>query len=252
MSTKVGIKKKSQIAYIELNRPERLNAIDLEMLNEFNKVLQDVKKDDSIKVIIISGNGEKGFSAGADISYLRSLTPTEFNEFNDYACEVFTFLEEMGKVSIAAMHGYTVGGGCELSEACTLRVAEEDAQIGQPEINIAGVAGWGGTTRLPRLIGSSKALELLLTGRIISAQDAANLGLVNRVAPKGKLIEIAEELAQEILSKSSLAIRYTIDAVYHGIEMNKLDSLKVGAKNSALMSSTQDFIERTNTFLKAK
>jgi enoyl-CoA hydratase len=250
MFTSIQLEKKGVIAYLCLNRPERLNAIDMGMLEEIRAALEDLKRDSSITVIIISGNGSKGLSSGADIHYMRSLSPVAFYQFNQYACEVLLLLEELGKVSIAAMHGVTVGGGCELAEACTFRVAEEGAQIGHPEINIGGLAGWGGTTRLPRLIGMSRAVELLLTGKFLSVHEAAELGLVHRIAPLGKLKETAEALAQELLPKSALAIEYGLDAMYRGIEASKRESLGIGAKNSALLSSSRDFIESTEAFIK--
>ena len=248
----VVCKKKRGVAYLLLNRPEVLNTINREMLERLSRFLEDIRKEDSVKAVIISGSGEKAFSAGADISYLSQASPLEVRDLARLAVSVTGQLESLGKVSVAAINGYALGGGLELAEACTLRIAAKSARLGHPEVRIGAVAGWGGTTRLPRLIGKGRAAELLLTGRMISADDAFAYGLVNRVVDHDLLMEGTRDLLNEVLSQSSLAVKMTWEAVHRGLDLPVDESARLGADYFGLAAATQDFRAGTKAFLKKK
>jgi enoyl-CoA hydratase len=240
-----------QIGIITINRPGKLNALNHETLTELDQLLEIIKSDDS-KVIIITGSGEKAFVAGADINEINKLDEKSGAEFSKFGQEVFNKIEQLGKPVIAAVNGFALGGGCELALACHIRLASEDAKFGQPEIKLGIIPGYGGTQRLPRIIGFSNAAELLLTGNTIDAYAAEKLGLVNKVVGKEELMREAINLAQKICSFSSLTIRKILEAILFTGYKNTGEGL---ANESALFGAccaTEDFKEGTEAFLQKR
>ncbi len=248
----VLLKKNKGIACLTLNRPDALNTINGEMLNLLGHLLDSLKTDNSVRAVIITGAGDRAFSAGADIGFFSAATPAEVRSRAQLAVETFSVIENLGKPVIAAINGYALGGGLELAEACTLRIAVKSAKLGHPEVRIGAVAGWGGTTRLPRLIGRGRAAELLLTGRMISAEDAFNIGLLNRVVDQAALMKEAEAFMQEILEQAPLAVKMTWEAMHRGLNMSLDESAALGADCFGLIAGTEDFREGTAAFVKKR
>lgn len=245
----VLIKKKAGIACLTLNRPDVLNTINKEMLERLTSLLIAIRSDDTVRAVIITGAGEKAFSAGADIGFFSTASPLEVRTRAQLAVETYSCIEGLGKPVIAAINGYALGGGLELAEACTLRVAVSAARLGHPEVRIGAVAGWGGTTRLPRLIGKGRAAEMLLTGKMISSEEALEFGLVNRVVEPENLMKATEALLQEILSQAPLAVKMTWDAMHRGMDLPLDESTRLGADYFGLVAATDDFKEGTKAFL---
>ncbi|VEP14140.1 3-hydroxypropionyl-coenzyme A dehydratase [Hyella patelloides LEGE 07179] len=237
------------IGWITLNRPEVLNALSLEVLEKLSFIFDDVKVNQDVKAVVITGAGEKAFSAGANIQYLNHASPLEVQTYSRLAVTVTNKIENLGKVVIAAINGYALGGGLEIAEACMLRIAVSDAQLGHPEVRIGAVAGFGGTTRLPRLIGKGRATELLLTGNLISAQEAQQLGLVNRVVEADQLMKETKSLLDDILTRAPVAVGLTWEALHRGLNMTLEESAMLGADYFGLVASTEDFREGTRAFL---
>ena len=246
----VLFKKKSGIACLTLNRPDVLNTINGEMLERLAHLLDSIKKDDTVHAVIITGAGERAFSAGADIGYFSTASPLEVRSRALLAIEAYSRIENLGKPVIAAINGYALGGGLELAEACTLRVAVTSAKLGHPEVCIGAVAGWGGTTRLPRLIGKGRAADLLLTGRMISAEEALSFGLVNRVVEPEYLMKETESFLREILGQAPLAVKMTWEAIHRGLDMSLDEATRLGADYFGLVATTDDFKEGTGAFIK--
>ena len=251
-SDHVIYQKKSGIARLTLNRPEALNTINRDMLKQLDVFLDKIRADDAVHAVIITGTGNKAFSAGADIGFLSTASALDVRDLARLAVSVYSRIETLGKVVVAAINGYALGGGLELAEACTLRIAVNGARLGHPEVRIGAVAGWGGTTRLPRLIGKGRAADLLLTGRMISAEEALNMGLVNRVVEPAWLIPECENLLKEILAQSPLAVRLTWEAMHRGLDVGIDESARLGADYFGLVASTGDFREGTFSFIKKK
>jgi enoyl-CoA hydratase len=245
----VHYQEKKGIGWIILNRPEALNALSEDVLQRLASILDKVKIDDGVKAVMITGAGEKAFSAGADIKFLNRATPLEVREFAKLAVAVNHKIETLGKVVVAAINGYALGGGLELAEACILRVAVRDARLGHPEVRLGAIAGFGGTTRLPRLIGKGRAAELLLTGRLVTAEEALRTGLVNRVVESENLLSETENLVLEILSQAPIAVRMTWEAIHRGLNLTLEESTLLGADYFGLVASTEDFREGTKSFL---
>ncbi len=240
---------KGNVVYLTLNRPEVLNALNQELLFEINDELTRTKDDPDIQAVIITGAGDKAFSAGADIQYLNQASPLEVRKLAQLAVSVTRLIENLGKISIALINGFALGGGLELAESCMLRIAVNSAKLGHPEVKIGAVAGWGGTTRLPRLIGKSRATELLLTGKIIGADEALQLGLLNRVTTPEDLREVGEKLLQEILQNAPVAVNLTWEAIHRGLDVSIDESTRLGADYFGLVASTEDFRSGTEAFL---
>jgi enoyl-CoA hydratase len=236
------------IARISFNRPDALNAMTKDLLQQLGSILDKIKIDDAVKAVIITGTGE-AFSAGADIKFLNMALSLEVREFAQMAVLVNQKIETLGKVVVAAINGYALGGGLELAEACMLRMTVPDARLGHPEVRIGAIAGFGGTTRLPRLIGKGRATELLLTGRLVTAEEALRLGLINRVVEPENLLSEAENLVLEILSQSAVAVRMTWEAIHRGMNLTLEESTLLGADYFGLVASTEDFREGTKAFL---
>lgn len=237
------------IGQITLERPEILNALNEEMLGRLASVLDEAKSDTAVGAVILTGAGERAFSAGADIGYLNRATPLEVRELALLAVGVTSKIENLGKPVVAAINGDAFGGGLELAEACTLRIAVPHARLGHPEVRIGAVAGFGGTTRLPRLIGKGRAAELLLTGKPMDAEEALRVGLVNRVAEPGALLQETEELVHEILAQAPIAVGMTWEAIHRGLNLTEEESALLGADYFGLVAATDDFREGTRSFL---
>ena len=246
------VAREDAIAIVTINRPKVLNALSSETLDELRRSLLALRHDASIRCVIVTGAGDKAFVAGADINELAQLTPARAREHALRGQHVFDLLENLGKPVIAAINGYALGGGCELAMACALRLAADTAKLGQPEVNLGLIPGYGGTQRLARLIGSGRALELLLTGEPISAQEAHRLGLVNRVLPAADLMSEARKLAALLALKPPVAARYIIDAVNKGHQMPLAEAQLLEATLFGLVSSTDDMREGTRAFLEKR
>jgi enoyl-CoA hydratase len=241
--------RKENFIYLTLNRPDILNALNKSLLLEIKKELEAIKSNPKIQAVIITGSGNKAFSAGADIEYLNQASPLQVRELALLAVSVIHLIENLNKISIALINGFALGGGLELAESCMLRVAVTSAKLGHPEVRIGAVAGWGGTTRLPRLIGKSRAAEMLLTGKMIDANEALQMGLVNRVTEPENLRNEGEKLLREILKNSPIAVNLTWDAVHRGLDLPIDESAKLGADYFGLVATTEDFREGTKAFL---
>ena len=246
VATNVG---DSPVALITINRPQVLNALNRQTLDELQQVLLDLKRDDAVRVVMLTGAGDKSFVAGADINELAVQTPASAREHALAGQHVFDLVENLGKPVIAAINGYALGGGCELAMACTLRIAADTARLGQPEISLGLLPGYAGTQRLPRLVGHGHALELMLTGIAISAAEAARIGLVNHVFPAAQLMAEATKLAAQLAGQAPIAVRYIIDAVNHGTQMPFAEACVHEAALFGLVAATDDMREGTRAFL---
>ena len=245
------VEKKDGIGYIKINRPNVLNALNQETIKEITNAVVDLEKDSKIKVVILTGEG-KAFIAGADISAMANMTPLEAKKFSELGHNMLNTFEKSRLPIIAAVNGFALGGGCETLMACDIVIAGKSAKIGQPEINLGISPGFGGTQRLPRLIGRMKAKELLLTGRNLSAEEALNIGLVNMVVDDDKLMEEAEKLAGQIASKSSVQTSFIKALVNKGadIDLNSANSLEISYFSSSF--STHDQKEGMKAFLEKR
>jgi enoyl-CoA hydratase len=237
------------VAIVTINRPGVLNALSTQTLDELRRAILELKYDDTVRAVVLTGSGEKAFIAGADINELAVQTPTTGREHALAGQHVLDLIEHMGKPVIAAINGYALGGGCELAMACTIRIASETAKLGQPEINLGIIPGYAGTQRLARLVGRGRALEMLLTGDHITAQEAHRLGLVNRVVAAGDVLPQAKALAASLAAKAPIAIRYILDAVHKGLEMPFPQAQVFEATLFGLVASTDDMHEGTRAFL---
>ena len=244
--------KKDQIAYVTFNRPKVLNALNRKTMEELGDLLARVREDAEVRALILTGAGEKAFVAGADIHELAQRTPVDGKEFSLFGQGVFHMLETMGKPSIAAINGYALGGGCELALACTIRLASKTAKLGQPEVKLGIIPGYGGSQRLARLCGKGVAHELVLTGEMVSADEALRIGLVNRVVEPAELIPAAEALARKIIANAPLAVKFAMEAVEHGMEMPQEEGLFLEATLFGLCCATEDMREGTRAFLEKR
>ena len=240
------------VALLTVNRPKVLNALNSATLDELRRAVLELKSDESIRVVILTGAGEKAFVAGADINELAMQTPANGRELALVGQQVFDSIENLGKPVIAAINGFALGGGCELAMACTLRIAADSARLGQPEVNLGLLPGYAGTQRLPRLVGKGAALELLLTGRTIKADEALRIGLVNRVVPAADLLAEARTLAGELAGKPPLSMKYIIEAVNRGLEVSFDKAEVLEATLFGLVASTDDMREGTKAFLEKR
>jgi enoyl-CoA hydratase len=243
---------KDQIAWLTLNRPQVLNALNRKTLDELDDCLKAVRSDNAIRVLIVTGAGEKAFIAGADINELSQHTPVSGQEFTVHGQEIIHRFETLGKPSIAAINGFALGGGCELALACTMRIASRNAKLGQPEVKLGIIPGLGGSQRLPRLCGKGVAHELILTGEMITAEEALRIGLVNRVVEPADLLATAETIAKKIIANAPLAVQYAMEAVERGMEMPQEEGLYLEATLFGLCCTTHDMHEGTRAFLEKR
>ena len=242
------LENKNGILWITINRPEKLNALSSHVLAELGAAVDGAEKDPAVGAIVITGAGEKAFVAGADILELNTLDPEGGKRFSESGQRVFDRIEACGKLVIAAVNGFCLGGGCELAMACHVRIAVETAKFGQPEVNLGLIPGAGGTQRLPRLVGKGRALELILSGDTIDAAEALRIGLVNKVAGTGGLAEAVEKLARKVIAKGPVAVRYAVEAVTVGAEQPQADGLRLEANLFGLCFATEDMKEGTAAF----
>ena len=245
----VFYEKRGAIAYVTLNRPKVLNALKQAVFAELKSAFEDARNDASIRGVILTGSGDKAFAAGADIAEMSNYTGIEAGEATRRAQEVTEIIENLGKPVIAAVNGFALGGGCELSMACTIRLAVEGAKFGQPEVKIGIMPGAGGTQRLPRLVGKGRALQLILTGEVISAQEAYRIGLVNEIVPSSNLIPRAEAILNQIISNAPLGVKFSIEAVNKGLEASVSEGLLLEASLFAVCAGSEDKKEGTSAFL---
>jgi enoyl-CoA hydratase len=240
------------VAVLTVNRPDKRNALDTETMDELRRAVLELKRDAAVRVVILTGAGDKAFVAGADINELAVQSPVGGRDHAHSGQHVLDLIETLGKPVIAAINGVALGGGCELAMACTLRVAADTARLGQPEINLGIIPGYAGTQRLPRLVGKGRALELLLTGDAITAEEAWRIGLVNRVVPAADLMTEVRALAGVLATRAPVAMRYIIDAVNRGLEMPLGEAQNFEATLFGLVSATDDMREGTRAFLEKR
>jgi enoyl-CoA hydratase len=248
----VKLEKKNKIAYVTIDRPRVLNALNMATMEELRGIFTDLAADRDIRVIILTGSGEKAFVAGADINELQKNNPVEAKAYTHRGQAVLDLIENLGKPVIACINGFALGGGCEIAMACTMRLAGENARLGQPEVKLGIIPGYGGTQRLPRLVGTGLAMQILLTGEMISAQEAYRIGLVNEVLPLDKLIPRAEEIAAKIIANAPLAIQYCMEAVNQGLNMTLQEGLFLEATLFGICSASEDKKEGTTAFLEKR
>ncbi|RMI12689.1 MAG: enoyl-CoA hydratase [Calditrichaeota bacterium] len=246
------LEKQDGYAVVTINRPDKLNALNGETIGELQQMMEHLREDEAVRAVVLTGAGEKAFVAGADISEIAHLDGHRGEEFAARGQAVFHAIEQMPIPVIAAINGFALGGGCELAMACHLRLASEKARLGQPEINLGIIPGYGGTQRLPRLVGLTNALYLLLTGEMIDAARAYELGLVNEVLPPDQLMPRARELAGLLAQKAPLAVRYILEAVYRGADVGLDEALQIEARYFGQTCTTEDMKEGTTAFLEKR
>ena len=241
-----------RIAIVTIDRQEKLNALNGEVLSELDAALDVARENSEVGALIVTGAGPKSFVAGADIGELSKMTPISGRRHALRGQAVFSKIETLGKPVIAAINGFALGGGCELALACTLRIAAENAKLGQPEVKLGILPGYGGSQRLARIVGEGRAMEICLTAEPISAEEAFRIGLVNRVVPAGQALAAAKDLAGKILANGPLAVAYTMEAIHHGLELPLEDGLLLEATLFGLCASTADMREGMAAFLEKR
>jgi enoyl-CoA hydratase len=246
------LEKKNAIAYVTLNRPKVLNALSLATMEELRAAFHDIKNDADIRVVILTGAGEKAFVAGADIGELAVQDAVSGKKYAHRGQNVLNLIENLGKPVIACINGFALGGGCELALACTMRIASENAKLGQPEVKLGILPGYGGSQRLPRLVGKGIAMQLILTGEMITAQEAHRIGLVNEVTSAAELIPRAEAIAAKIISNGPLAVQYALEAVNKGVETTLAEGQFLEATLFGVCCATEDKKEGTAAFLEKR
>ena len=244
--------KKDGIAYVTLNRPKVLNALNTPTWAELRKAFEAARDDADIRGVILTGAGDKAFIAGADISELAKVTAFEAQQSSRFGQEVLDLIENLGKPVVAAINGFALGGGCETALACTIRIAVEGAKFGQPEVKLGLIPGGGGTQRLPRLVGKGRALQLILSGEMITAQEAYRIGLVNAVVPAADLIPHAEEILKQIAANAPLAVKFALEATNKGMQTSQDEGLLLEASYFGLCAATEDKKEGTSAFLEKR
>lgn len=252
MSNTVLLEVKEQIGYITINRPEALNALSSQVLSDLDKVLDKIKENDDIRVVIVTGSGEKAFVAGADIKEMDKMTPTEAFEYMTYANDVFSKLEQLRQPTIAAVNGYALGGGMELALSTDIRLGHEKTLLGFPEVGLGIIPGFAGTQRMPRLIGTSKAKELIFTARHVKAEEAVGLGILNRLVPAENLLEEAENLARSIMKNAPLAVEKAKHVINVGIDLPLQNAIRLETEAEALLFSTEDKVEGMGAFVEKR
>ncbi len=248
----IKFEKRGKIAYLTVARPKVLNALNMATMQELAQAFTMVKNDAEIRVAILTGEGEKAFIAGADINELATQSSVQGKEYASRGQAVLDLIENCGKPVIGCINGFALGGGCEVAMACTMRLASDNAKLGQPEVKLGIIPGYGGTQRLPRLVGKGLAQQILLTADIISAQEALRIGLVNEVVAAAELIPRAEAIAAKIIANAPLAVQYVIEAVNKGMEMTLQEGLFLEASLFGVCCATEDKNEGTKAFLEKR
>jgi enoyl-CoA hydratase/carnithine racemase len=244
--------KKASIAYVTVNRPKVLNALNKATWADLRVAFEDARDDPAVRGVILTGAGDKAFIAGADISELAHATALQAQESSRFGQEVLDLIEDLGKPVVAGISGFALGGGCETAMACTIRIAVENARFGQPEVKLGLVPGGGGTQRLPRLVGKGRALQLILSAEMISAQEAYRIGLVNEIVPASDLIKRAEAIIEQIGSNAPIAVRLALEAANKGLESSQSEGLLLEASYFGLCAATEDKKEGTSAFLEKR
>jgi len=244
--------KKGAFAYVTVNRPKVLNALNKATWADLRTAFEDARDDAAVRGVILTGAGDKAFIAGADISELARVTAFEAEQSSRFGQEVLDLIEDLGKPVIAAVNGFALGGGCETAMACTIRIAAEHAQFGQPEVKLGLVPGGGGTQRLPRLVGKGRALQLILSGGMISAQEAYRIGLVNEIVPATDLITRAEAILNQISANAPIAVKFALEVTNKGLETSQSVGLLLEASYFGLCAGTEDKKEGTSAFLEKR
>jgi enoyl-CoA hydratase len=248
----VLLERDGAVLVLTINRPKVLNALNAQTLEALSRAIDTARDDAGVRAIVITGSGDRSFVAGADINELASQTPVDGREHARRGQALFDRIERLGKPVIAAINGFALGGGCELAMACTIRLAADTAKLGQPEINLGLIPGYAGSQRLPRLVGRGRALELLLVGNPIAADEAWRIGLVNKVVPAADLMNEARALAQALAAKAPVAVRYILEAVAGGLDMSFEDAEDYEATLFGLVATTEDMREGTRAFLEKR
>ena len=246
------LERRGNVAVLAVNRPTVLNALNRATLGEIEHAARAFVADDSQGALIVTGTGEKSFISGADINELAPLDPQGAEEISRFGQRVFDVLERAPKPVIAAINGYAFGGGCELALACHMRLASENAVLGLPEVSLGIIPGYGGTQRLPRLIGSGRALELMLSGGRVKAAEAERIGLVNRVVPLASLLDEAVKLAESILKNGPLAVAAVLESVHRGLQLPLDDGLRFESSRFGILAASADMHEGLNAFLEKR
>lgn len=248
----IVFERKDRIAYVTVNRPKVLNALNMATMEELRKAFTEIKNEAAIRVAILTGSGDKAFISGADIGELARHDAVTGKEYTHRGQSVLDLIENLGKPVIASINGFALGGGCEIAMACTMRVASENAKLGQPEVKLGIIPGYGGTQRLSRLVGKGIAMQLVLAGEMITAQEAYRIGLVNEVTAATDLIPRTEAIAQKIIANAPLAVQYAMEAVNKGMEMTLAEGLYLEATLFGLCCATEDKKEGTTAFLEKR
>jgi len=242
------VEKKDGIGYVTINRPKVLNALSIKTVKELTDAFEKLGKDKKVGVVILTGSGEKSFVAGADIPEFARLKPDGARDYAMRGQKLLNLIERLGKPVIAAVNGYALGGGCEIAMACTMRIASDNASLGQPEVNLGLIPGYGGTQRLPRLVGKGRAYELILSAKPIDAATAERIGLVNKVVPQAELMAVCEKMAKTIAKRGPLAVKYCLEAVDRGLNMSLDDGLALEADLFGLVFGSKDVREGVKAF----
>jgi enoyl-CoA hydratase/carnithine racemase len=248
----VTYEKKGGVAYVTVNRPKVLNALSTPTWADLRTAFEDAREDTDVRGVVLTGAGDKAFIAGADISELAHATALEAEESSRFGQKVLDLVENLGKPVIAAVNGFALGGGCETAMACTIRIAVDTARFGQPEVKLGLLPGGGGTQRLPRLVGKGRALQLILSGEMISAQEAYRIGLVNEIVPAANLIARASEILQQIAANAPVAVQLSLEAVNKGMDTSQSEGFALEASYFGLCAATQDKKEGTSAFLEKR
>jgi enoyl-CoA hydratase/carnithine racemase len=248
----VVYEKRGAFAYVTVNRPKVLNALNKATWADLRTAFEDARDDAAVRGVILTGAGNKAFIAGADISELARVTAFEAEQSSRFGQEVLDLIEDLGKPVIAAVNGFALGGGCETAMACTMRIAVESAKFGQPEVKLGLVPGGGGTQRLPRLVGKGRALQLILSGEMISAQEAYRIGLVNEIVPAADLIARAEAILNKIAANAPIAVKLALEVTNKGLETSQSEGLLLEASYFGLCAATEDKKEGTSAFLEKR
>lgn len=250
--TNVLLEKENRIATLTINRPKALNALNKDTLLDIKAAVELVGDDNDVDVLIITGAGDKAFVAGADITYMLDINAMQGREFGQLGQGVFNLVETMSKPVIAAINGFTLGGGCELAMACDFRICSEKSQFGQPEVRLGVTPGFGGTQRLPRLVGIGMAKQLLYTGDNIDAQEALRIGLVNKVVPESELMDYVKKIAKSISARGAIAVQFCKDAVNEGMQTDIDRAMTIEADLFGLCFATEDQKEGMKAFVEKR